>query len=534
MPSFKFKTSENMSSFKKLGLSKALLSGLSDIGYETPSPVQIEAIPALLDGRDLLGQAQTGTGKTAAFALPILSNIDLEHRAPQALVLTPTRELAIQVAESFQKYAKHLTHFQVMPLYGGQDMRHQLRMLKSGIHVIVGTPGRIMDHLERKSLDLSNLKTLVLDEADEMLKMGFIDDVEWILKHIPGEHQTALFSATMPHSIKNIANTYLKNPVQVKIKVENKSNLAIKKHFTVTTRPKKLDTLLSFLEIEDTDGVIIFTRTKTSTCEVADKLASRGFRAAAINGDLRQEAREQVIRRLKNNDLDIVVATDVAARGLDVERINYVINYDIPYDVESYVHRIGRTGRAGREGISLLFVEPKEKRLLRTFERGIQENLTEVFPPSQKQLAKKRLQVLAKKIQSVITTCDIARQKATIERLNSELELDTLDIAAALLYLEEQATQSSDDAVGEATNTNHSKAGGAYEISIGSKHAVKAKDIVGALTNEAGIAYGQIGKISILKATSIIDLGSDVSQSQVDAIGKLFIKNNPVKVRKMN
>ena len=338
-------------------LACSLISALSLLGYENPSPIQQQCIPIFLQGNDLLGVAQTGTGKTAAFSLPILQNINISQKSPQALILAPTRELALQVAESLQSYAKFLPGFHVLPIYGGQAYNLQLRQLSRGAQVIVGTPGRIMDHIERKTLKLDNLKTIILDEADEMLRMGFIEDVEWILEHVPENHQTGLFSATMPEQIKKVAQKYLKNPTEVKIKSATATVESISQKYWIVSGLHILDALTRILEVEDDlDATIIFVRTKTQTAELADKLSARGYAAAALNGDLNQAMRERVIEQLKNGSLDIVIATDVAARGIDVPRISHVINYDIPYDTESYVHRIGRTGRAGRSGHAILFV----------------------------------------------------------------------------------------------------------------------------------------------------------------------------------
>ncbi|MGR8953510.1 MAG: DEAD/DEAH box helicase, partial [Gammaproteobacteria bacterium] len=351
-------------SFQDLALIEPVLKALEDVGYETPSPIQAQVIPFMLQGKDVLGQAQTGTGKTAAFALPILSRIDLKQKDPQVLVLAPTRELAIQVAEAFQRYAAHLKGFHVLPIYGGQDYSSQLRHLNRGAHVVVGTPGRVMDHMRRGTLKLDNLSVLVLDEADEMLRMGFIDDVEWILEQTPKNRQIALFSATMPMQIRKIAQTYLTDPEQVTIKVTTASAENIRQRFWVVSGLHKLDALTRILEAETFDGMIIFVRTKTATVELAERLEARGFSAAAINGDMSQALRERAIANLKSGKLDILIATDVAARGLDVDRITHVVNYDIPYDTESYVHRIGRTGRAGRTGDAILFVAPRERKLL--------------------------------------------------------------------------------------------------------------------------------------------------------------------------
>ncbi|MFO7838816.1 MAG: DEAD/DEAH box helicase, partial [Desulfosalsimonadaceae bacterium] len=354
--------------FQGLRIAPALTRALEEAGYETPTPIQAKTIPPLMAGRDLIGQAQTGTGKTAAFALPILSRIDLESAAPQALVLTPTRELAIQVSESFHSYAAHLQNFRVLPIYGGQDYSGQLRRLKQGVQVVVGTPGRVMDHMRRKSLKMDSIKSLVLDEADEMLRMGFLEDVEWILGQTPPKRQIALFSATVPQAIRNIAQKYMQQPEQITIKARTMTVATTRQRYWIVGDNHKLDALTRILEAEPFDGVIIFVRTKTATAELAKKLEARGYLSAALNGDISQSMREKTLALLKEGKLDILAATDVAARGLDVDRISHVINYDVPYDPEAYVHRIGRTGRAGRSGEAILFITPRERRMLRAIE----------------------------------------------------------------------------------------------------------------------------------------------------------------------
>lgn len=368
-------TTDTVTTFNQLELAEPLLKALDEVGYETPSPIQAETIPLLLEGRDVLGQAQTGTGKTAAFALPLISNIDLKQKEPSVLVLAPTRELAIQVAEAFQKYAKHMKGFHVLPIYGGSDYGGQIRALKRGVHVVVGTPGRVMDHMRKGTLKLENLSALVLDEADEMLRMGFIDDVEWILEQTPDKRQIALFSATMPSQIRRIATKYLNNPEQVTIKNVTATAETIRQRFWPVSGVHKLDALTRILEAETFDAMIIFVRTKNSTAELADKLEARGYAAAALNGDIAQNQRERTVDNLKKGKLDIIVATDVAARGLDVQRISHVVNYDIPHDTEAYIHRIGRTGRAGREGDAILFVAPREKRMLSSIERATKKTI---------------------------------------------------------------------------------------------------------------------------------------------------------------
>ncbi|MBP3973897.1 DEAD/DEAH box helicase [Pseudoxanthomonas spadix] len=421
--------------FSALGLSAPVMAALATVGYESPSPIQAATIPALLAGRDVLGTAQTGTGKTAAFALPVLSNLDLAAGKPQALVLAPTRELAIQVAEAFQKYAASIPGFHVLPIYGGQAYAPQLQALKRGVHVVVGTPGRVIDHLERGSLDLSGLATLVLDEADEMLRMGFIDDVETVLKKTPETRQVALFSATMPPAIRRIAQTYLKDPVEVNIAARTTTSANITQRYWFVSGLHKLDALTRILEAEPFDGMIIFVRTKAATEELAQKLQARGLAAAAINGDMQQAAREKTIAQLKDGKLDILVATDVAARGLDVERVSHVLNYDIPYDTESYVHRIGRTGRAGRAGDAILFVTPREKSMLRAIERATRQPITEMQLPSVDDVNDRRVARFLARITDTLASGEAGQYRALIEGYEREHNVPAVDIAAALARL---------------------------------------------------------------------------------------------------
>ncbi len=421
--------------FTDLGLPEPLLRALADVGYESPSPIQAATIPPLLQGRDVLGQAQTGTGKTAAFALPILARIDPRQHRPQALVLAPTRELAIQVAEAFQKYATHLPGFHVLPIYGGQSYAPQLQALKRGVHVVVGTPGRVIDHLDRGSLDLSELRCLVLDEADEMLRMGFIDDVETVLKKVPGTRQVALFSATMPAQIKRIAQTYLKDPVEVAIRSATSTATNIRQRYWMVSGVNKLDALTRILEAEPFDGMLVFARTKLGTQELAEKLAARGLSAAAIHGDVEQKQRERMIQSLKDGSIDILVATDVAARGLDVERISHVLNYDIPYDTESYVHRIGRTGRAGRSGEAILFVAPRERGMLGAIERATRQKIEPMQLPSVDAVNEKRVGKFLGKIGSALESSDLSVYRELVERYEREHDVPAVDIAAALAKL---------------------------------------------------------------------------------------------------
>jgi ATP-dependent RNA helicase DeaD len=418
--------------FADLGLSAPVMAAVTDVGYESPSPIQAATIPALLAGRDLLGQAQTGTGKTAAFALPILSRLTLDQKKPQALVLAPTRELAIQVAEAFQRYASKIPGFNVLPIYGGQGYAPQLSALKRGVHVVVGTPGRVIDHLERGTLDLSGLTTLVLDEADEMLRMGFIDDVETVLKKTPEQRQVALFSATMPPAIRRIAQTYLREPEEVTITARTTTATNIRQRYWFVSGMHKLDALTRILEAEPFEAMIIFARTKAATDELAGKLQARGLAAAAINGDIQQAQREKTIQQLKDGKLDVLVATDVAARGLDVERISHVLNYDIPYDTESYVHRIGRTGRAGRSGEAILFVTPREKGMLRSIERATRQPIEEMKLPSVEAVNDMRVQKFLGRITDTLASNEAGDYRALVERYEHEHNVPMADIAAAL------------------------------------------------------------------------------------------------------
>ncbi|HEY8009645.1 MAG TPA: DEAD/DEAH box helicase [Rudaea sp.] len=424
-----------IAAFADLALRAELLKVLTEVGYETPSPIQAATIPHLLAGRDVLGQAQTGTGKTAAFALPILQRLDLAKSKPQALVLAPTRELAIQVAEAFQRYATHLPGFHVLPIYGGQAYGPQLSGLRRGVHVVVGTPGRVIDHLERGSLDLSQLACLVLDEADEMLRMGFIDDVETVLKKTPPKRQIALFSATMPAPIKRIAQTYLRDPVEIAIKGKTTTVAKTRQRYWLVSGMQKLDALTRILEAEPFDAMIVFARTKQGTEELAERLQARGFSAAAINGDLIQAQRERAIAQLKDGKLDILVATDVAARGLDVERISHVLNFDIPNDTESYVHRIGRTGRAGREGEAILFVTPRERNMLRAIERATRQPIEPMQLPSVQTVNERRVARFKDRIAAALGADSLAVFRDVIEQYEREHNVPAIEIAAALARL---------------------------------------------------------------------------------------------------
>ena len=421
--------------FRDMALPEALVRALDDVGYESPSPIQAATIPPLLAGRDVLGQAQTGTGKTAAFALPVLARLDPNKRLPQALVLAPTRELAIQVAEAFTKYAVHLPNFTILPIYGGQGYGPQLHALKRGVQVIVGTPGRVIDHLNRGTLDLSALDVLVLDEADEMLRMGFIDDVEAVLKKTPPTRQIALFSATMPAPIRRIAQNHLKDPAEVTIKGKTQTAANIRQRYWAVSGLHKLDALTRILEAETFDAMIVFARTKQATEELAEKLAARGFAAAAINGDIPQQQRERTITRLKDGQIDILVATDVAARGLDVERISHVLNYDIPYDTEAYVHRIGRTGRAGRSGEAILFVSPRERGMLRAIERATRQPIEQMTLPTVEAVNDQRIAKFKQRISDARAGGGLEFFQQLIEQYEHDHDVPALEIAAALAKL---------------------------------------------------------------------------------------------------
>ena len=561
-------------SFADLGLSNTLLKTLAEIGYETPSPIQAQCIPVLLDGHDLIGMAQTGTGKTAAFALPLMEQIDVKVAKPQALILTPTRELAIQVAEALQSYAKNLPGFHVLPIYGGQSYTIQLKQLARGAHVIVGTPGRVMDHLERKTLNLDSLKTLVLDEADEMLRMGFIDDVEWILEHTPEQHQTALFSATMPEQIRRVAQKYLVEPREIKIKSATATVAAIRQVYWQVSGLHKLDALTRILEVEDEfDAAIIFVRTKTATVELADKLNARGYAAAALNGDLNQQMRERVIEQLKSGALDIVIATDVAARGIDVPRISHVVNYDIPYDTEAYVHRIGRTGRAGRNGHAILFVAPREIRMLRTIERATRQPIAPLTLPSRADVTNKRVADFKEKVAEVLGGEGLDFFANIVSQIAEEQNVGAEEVAAALAMMAQEGKPlqiAGEDPVPRPAPRDDRRAspfsdreqrkprfeGGdkprfddrprredrparpapagdmvRYRIDVGREHGVEVRDIVGAIANEAGIDSRFIGRIGLYEESSTVELPAGMPGEAANALKRTRIRGVPINLR---
>ena len=421
--------------FTDLALSPPVLAALLEVGYESPSPIQAQTIPLLLEGADVVGQAQTGTGKTAAFALPILSRIDIAQRATQAIVLVPTRELAIQVAEAFQRYANQMRGFHVLPIYGGQSYVPQLQSLKRGAHVVVGTPGRVMDHLKRGTLDLSEVKHFVLDEADEMLRMGFIDDVEWILEQAPAERQIALFSATMPAEVRRIAQRHLRSPSEVTIKSKTSTATKVRQRYWMVSGVHKLDALTRILEAETFDAMLVFARTKQATTELAERLEARGFAVDALNGDIQQSQRERTVARLKGGQIDILVATDVAARGLDVERISHVVNFDVPYDPESYVHRIGRTGRAGRSGDAILFISPRERNMLRVIERATRQQIEPMELPTLEAVSERRVAKFKERIAAALQSENLAKFRGLIESYERESNVPAIEIAVALATL---------------------------------------------------------------------------------------------------
>lgn len=509
--------------FRDLGLNPILLKNILDLGYEVPTAIQQACIPVMLDRRDLIGQAQTGTGKTAAFALPILDIVDLDSTQPQALVLTPTRELALQVAEAFQQYARNLKKFHIVPIYGGQNFSVQLKQLKRGVQVVVGTPGRIMDHIRRGTLQLDALKTFVLDEADEILNMGFLEDIEWIMEQTPAEKQVALFSATMPDQIRKVAKKHLSSPEEIKIKSVTATVSTIDQQYVLVTAKHKLDALTRIMEVEEFDAMIIFVRTRNGTVELKDKLNAHGFAAEAMHGDLSQDQRERIIRRLKKSELDILVATDVAARGLDVERISYVVNFDIPYDPESYVHRIGRTGRAGREGKALMFVTPREKRLLRAVEKGIGKSIPAMVVPGAKDLHETRVERFVDMVKETIASQDMDYYYDLLSRLKETRALSAEDIAVALTYQTQLARpfivseisapvsqdknrkQNNRKESGSRSRKTSRKSEGLdpdvnfinYRLDVGETHGASPREVVGALANEAGLEGKYIQQVRI-------------------------------------
>ncbi|UQX88492.1 DEAD/DEAH box helicase [Jatrophihabitans telluris] len=554
---------EQRPGFADLGLSAPVLQALSEVGYESPSPIQAATIPPLMAGRHVVGLAQTGTGKTAAFALPILSRIDTSARKPQALVLAPTRELALQVAEAIGKYAHHLPELHVLPIYGGQSYGIQLSGLRRGAQVIVGTPGRVIDHLEKRTLDLSELKFLVLDEADEMLNLGFAEDVERILADTPDDKQVALFSATMPSQIRRLSKRYLTDAAEITVKNKTVTAANTRQRYVQLAHSAKMDALTRFLEVEDFDAMIIFARTKSATEDVAERLRARGLSAAAINGDLVQAQRERTIGQLKSGALDILVATDVAARGLDVERITHVVNYDIPADAESYVHRIGRTGRAGRSGDALMFVTPRERHLLATIERATRQPITEIPLPSVEDVNAQRVAKFGDSITASLGSPEVALFRQLITDYERDHDVPVIEIAAALAVLSqddksfllkpdpvqdrrprERSTRGPEGAGSGARvagQRKHRSEDGAapepragmakYRLAVGRRHKVQPGAIVGALANEGGLSRQDFGHIDIRGDHTLVDLPANLPADTYRALEKTRVSGQLIHLR---
>jgi ATP-dependent RNA helicase DeaD len=579
--------------FADLALSEPVLAALQQVGYESPSPIQAQTIPPLLRGEDVVGQAQTGTGKTAAFALPILSKLELARGGVQAIVLVPTRELAIQVAEAFQRYASHMRGFHVLPIYGGQSYVPQLQALKRGVHVVVGTPGRVMDHLKRGTLSLSAVKFFVLDEADEMLRMGFIDDVEWILEQAPAERQIALFSATMPTEVRRIAQQHLESPTEITIKSKTTTASKIRQRYWMVSGVHKLDALTRILEAEPFDAMLVFARTKQATSELAERLEARGFAVDALHGDIQQQQRERTIARLKASQIDIVVATDVAARGLDVERISHVVNFDVPYDPESYVHRIGRTGRAGRSGEAILFISPRERNMLRVIERATRQPIEQMELPTAEDVHERRVTRFKERITAALDTSELANFRSLIEQYEQEHNVPAVEIAAALaslvqgktpLFSAEPKSQAKPTARTEAAPSaaalTHSQRRAAkreergrtqasepvqaqaaaakprrnerapaedfsskrkrerevdasletYRIEVGREHGVKPANIVGAIANETGLEGQFIGRVVINDDHSFVDLPEGMPKEIFKSLQKVRVAGQPLQI----
>jgi len=552
--------SDALPKFNDLELSQPVLKALDSVGYEVPTPIQAKTIPLILSGQDVLGQAQTGTGKTAAFALPTLSIIDVKIKKPQVLVLTPTRELAIQVAEAFQRYASGMKGFHVLPVYGGQDSYIQTKQLKRGVQVIVGTPGRLMDHMRRGTIKLNELKTLVLDEADEMLRMGFIEDVEWILQQTPEQRQTALFSATMPDVIRKITKKYLRSPVEVTIKVKTTTAETINQRFWMVSGLHKLDALTRILEAETFDAMIVFVRTKIATVELAEKLEARGYASAPLNGDIAQNQRERTVNQLKQGKIDILVATDVAARGLDVQRISHVVNYDVPYDTEAYVHRIGRTGRAGRTGEAILFVAPREKRMLNSIERATKKPIEPMELPSTEIINNNRISKFTQLITDTLATEELEFYTGLLEKYEHEHDVSFLEIAAALAKISqgdkplllkdrpkkkeriERHEKGSRREKGSRKERSSSGSNSArddldfesFKIQVGHEHGVKPGNIVGAIANEAGLDSDHIGRIDIFDSYSLVDLPAGMPRDVFEDLKRTWVSGQQLKISRLN
>lgn len=525
----------NESSFEQFGLSEELIKAINDVGYETPSPIQLKTIPLLLAGKDVVGQAQTGTGKTAAFALPMLERLDVKNKDVQALILTPTRELAIQVAEAFHTYAKYLGQVRALPVYGGQSISQQIRHLRNGVQIIVGTPGRVMDHMRRETIDLSNLKIVALDEADEMLRMGFIDDIEWILSHTPDTRQTALFSATMPREIRRIAERYLREPENVQIERKTLTVPTVQQLYLNVSEAQKTDALTRLLEADSTPGeaTLIFHRTKVGAAELTVKLQARGYAAEAMHGDMNQAQREALIRRLRNGQVEIVVATDVAARGLDVERIATVINYDMPSDTESYVHRIGRTGRAGREGKAVLFVTPRQQRMKRDIEQYTKQKIEPMKLPSQADVAARRVAVFKERLLKTLTEEDLELHLSLVENLAEESGYDFAEIAAAASFIAsgDKPLEVAVEPEPEQVNFGGDSAMVRLYVGVGRNHRVGPADIVGAIANEGDIPGKAIGAIDVYDRFTLVDVPAEFAKQVLLGMSDTRIRNQRANIR---
>ena len=559
--------------FGCFGFGSELLQALEAIGYREPSPIQKAAIPELMLGRDLVGQAQTGTGKTAAFALPMLARLDPAERKPQVLVLAPTRELALQVADAFNSYASQLNGVRTLAIYGGADFRDQIHQLKRGVQIVVGTPGRVMDHMRQGTLDLSNLRALVLDEADEMLRMGFIDDVEWVLEQLPEKRQVVLFSATMPAEIRRISQKYLNSPAEVTIRQKAADASLIRQRFLMVHAPHKLAALERVLEAETSEGVIVFARTKAITITVAESLEQHGYDVAVLNGDVPQAQRERTIERLKSGQVDVLVATDVAARGLDVERIGLVINYDIPFDAEAYVHRIGRTGRAGRTGDAILFLTPRERRFLGGLERVVAKPIAEMEVPSNATINQNRLDRMRAKLTGCLQTPESSEQERALlseilQRVAQEqgsspeqLALAAMELALAgkplLLQGEENFHQvrqngpgrdggrdgGRDLAVGREGGRDRGRGERPsgppedhmerFRVEVGWRDRIKPGNIVGAIANEAGLNGRSIGRIQIFDTHSTVDLPKGMPEDVFQGLRQLRVMNKPLQLSRL-
>ena len=552
--------------FEELGLAPEILDAVKDAGYETPSPIQAKAIPALLQGKNLLGTAQTGTGKTAAFALPLLSRIEFSAKDTSLLVLTPTRELSIQVAEAIQQYASKLPKVHVVPIYGGQDIAVQFKALKRAANVIVATPGRLIDHLKRGSVSLDKVQAVVLDEADEMLDMGFMEDVETILSKIPTTAQRALFSATMPKEVQDIIDEHLGEYSEARIESKTATVENIRQRFLLVKSHDKMEALARVIEGEDFDGMLIFVRTKQATSEVSERLEARGFNVAPLSGDLAQTLRERTINRLKMGKLDIVVATDVAARGIDVDRITHVVNYDIPYDTESYVHRIGRTGRAGRSGNAILFITPRERRLLKAIEKATRQPIEPMDMPSGEQISTKRISSFQEKIRNKLTYAELGKFRDLLAKFSVELETSVDDIAAALLCLAQEekplfpkfekletpkdrreanltgVDNPDGDMSGAKERTRKERKEGLngveegylrYYLAVGRRDHVSPRDIVGAIAGEGDIDSAIIGRIKLFDKFSTVELPETMPGDVLNILSKMTIRGNASKFRLM-